>query len=322
MKKHISYKDKVYLIDGTESVLDCLLHNKVDYPHSCKEGLCQRCLTRVIDSNTDAHIDNSWQNGLTLAQKKCGLFLACQSYPQNDLTIALADDVVPHIASTILNKTSLNHNIMRIRLSCDERFIAMPGQYIILDNQNGIIRNYSIANNAMQDKFIELHIKLIDNGAMSNWMRNASVGDTVLLSEALGSCFYIAEDQKCDMILAGVGSGLAPLYGIANEALRQKHIGDIELLHGVLTNNDLYLANELTEMSKQHANFKYKKCILNSDDPSTKIDIQDGLVMALPDDKSRIQIFLCGDAKIVNSMKLKTFLSGVPSANIHSDPFL
>jgi NAD(P)H-flavin reductase len=125
-------------------------------------------------------------------------------------------------------------------------------------------------------------------------------------------------------VLAGTGTGLAPLYGIAKQALAQGHKGEIQLFHGALDEADLYLVRELQSLAADHSNFRYVPCVLRGETDRfyVKGNIQDIVMSAVPDDKIRTRLFLCGAPEMVNALKRKAFLSGLASQHIFADAFL
>ncbi len=126
-------------------------------------------------------------------------------------------------------------------------------------NPEGCRRSYSIANIPEEDGYIELHIKLIPKGCMSNWIKNAAhPGSKVHLQGPMGACFYVNPKHECfPLVLAGTGTGLAPLAAIVRVAIRQRHQGDITLIHGGVCAEDLYLDAELTRLAGQHEQLTY-----------------------------------------------------------------
>lgn len=55
------------------------------------------------------------------------------------------------------------------------------------------------------------------------------------------------------MILAGTSTGLAPLLAIVRDALEKKHPGKIDLLHGGITEKDIYYHDYLIDLTKSHS---------------------------------------------------------------------
>lgn len=322
MGKQLHYKNHCYTLGDNESVLDCLLREDLSVPHSCKSGVCQSCIMQAVDGE----IPEKAQVGLKPTFKQRKLFLACQCYPSGSITVANADDAGLDIKASINEITSLNHNVLKLCLTPAENFECEPGQYLTMINPDGVARSYSIANNPEKDTFIELHIRLIENGLMSDWLKNnAHTGDEVILRGPAGNCFYsVDEGNDYPIIMAGTGTGLAPLYGIVFDALAKGHKGQIKLFHGALNEADLYLIDALQELDKNNENFTYVPCVLNGEDGKfyQTGDIQQITMAVVPSDKTNVRLFLCGAPEMVKSLKTKAFLGGLSSKNIYADAFL
>lgn len=322
MGNRLYYKNNCYTLVDSESVLDCLLRQDISIPHSCKSGVCQSCIVKVLDGD----IPEKSQDGLKPTFKERKLVLSCQCFPSGDIKIDNVDDSGIDIKSFIKNIEPLNHNVIKVTLTPSEAFECEPGQYLTIINNEKVARSYSIANNPNKNGFIELHIRLLENGLMSIWLKNnAKAGDEVMLRGPAGNCFYSkSEGVDYPIILAGTGTGLAPLYAIANDAIDKGHKGKIKLLHGVLKEDDLYLVEELKKLDIEKQNFTYLPCVLNGKEGKfyKNGDIKDIIISSLPDDKSNTRLFLCGAPEIVNSLKTKAFLFGLPSKNIYADAFL
>ena len=305
------------MLDAGETVLDCLLRHGVEYPHSCQAGVCQSCLIKSAGV-----IEASWQDGIQETLKAQGYFLACLAKPDHDLTLLppLANEC--EVSAKIVSLHKLNHNVLQVRLSTENLMPWTPGQYLSLINPQGAIRSYSIANLPAQDGFIELHIKLLNSGVMSQWLQNeACVDDSINIRGPLGKCFYF-NPQKLhyDILLAGTGTGLAPLLAIARDALSQQHMGEITLVHGGLIDQDLYYVNELKNLAALHPQFHYHSCVLKNDVGLSE-SIEHKILSYIIHPKN-LKVFVCGPAETTNKLKMKAFCAGVSSAQILSDAFL
>lgn len=313
----ILYKDKAYTLNAGETILDCLLRHGVEYPHSCQAGVCQSCLSKSTDP-----IEAAWQEGIQETLKAQGYFLACLAKPNYDLKLLspLANEC--EVSAQILSLHKLNANVLQVRLSVANLNPWTPGQYLNLVNPQGIIRSYSIANLPTQDGFIELHIKLYAQGEMSQWLQNAAeLDDLIKIRGPLGKCFYFnPQNLSYDMLLAGTGTGLAPLLAIIRDALSQHHQGEITLVHGALTDQDLYYVHELKNLATLYPQFHYETCVLKSDSgPSESIEHK---ILDYISNPKNLRVFICGPSETTNKLKMKAFCAGVPSAQIFSDAFL
>ena len=322
MGGRIFYGDKAYDLAQEETVLDGLLRGGVELPHSCKSGVCQSCLMQAVSGEIPA----AAQTGLKTSYKKQNLFLACQAKPAQDMDIRLPGGAGLDVAAVIQHRDMLNHNVMRLVLAVGGEFACEPGQYISLINPSGIARSYSVANDPAKDGHIVLHIRLIKDGKMSGWLQHkAAVGDTLIIRGPAGNCFYTKEEgDDYPLLLAGTGTGLAPLYGILSQALASGHKGLIRLFHGALQAEDLYYGDELQALSRRYDGFHYTPCVLNGREGDFyKVgNIEDIVMTALPDDKPTTRLFLCGAPEMVNSLKRKAFLGGLASKHIFADAFL
>ncbi len=298
-------------LQAGESTLDALLRSGASVSYSCKAGSCGSCMLRAVEGG----VPEKAQTGLKDSWKVRGYFLACVCHPEGDLTCALvgADAQVP---AHILSMDPLSADVVRLRLQCDAPFEFSAGQYITMVRPDGLARSYSIAS-LPTEGFLELQIRYLPNGRMSEWIRNeARVGDAVKVLGPSGDCFYVPGKPGQPLILIGTGTGLAPLYGILRDALSHGHSGPIHLFHGALREEGLYLRNELSQLAEAASNFEYIPSLLSSDGPI------DQVVLKRFPKPAGSRAFLCGDPAIVQSLKKKLFLQGMDLRDIHADAFL
>lgn len=306
-----------YQLNDNETVLDCLLRNGVDYPNSCKTGVCQSCLTKTSDIDS---VEPAWQNGLKPALAADGYFLACQAKPEKDFSCNLPTSADVSSAAQVIAIERMNHNVICLKLQTADYDLWTAGKYLNLVNPNGIIRSYSIANLARKDNYIELHIKIFPDGQMSSWLaQHAKVGDTVEIRGPIGSCFYSnPNNQAFPMILIGTGTGLAPLMGILKDAINQQHAGPITLIHGGVEQEDLYLDAELLALESHITLFTYKSSVLKDEQkPSLET-----LLVEAAQAQPTANVYVCGPEEMTNNLKTKAFLAGISSSAIYSDAFL
>ncbi len=305
---------------GGQSVLDCLAAHGHAVPNSCRAGVCQSCLMRIVRGA----VPENAQAGLTPTMVARGLFLACQCFPTQDLEVAMADDVVRRIEATVSASRRLSEEIRAVRLRPSVPFEYHAGQFVRLFMDARTSRNYSLASVPALDGELELHVRRFPGGLVSGWIfGQLKPGDVVTISEAFGDCFYVPGKPDQDLLLMGTGCGLAPLYGIARDALNNAHRGRIHLYHGSRSADGLYLMEQLRQMAGRHPNFRYRPCTSGESAADgtwsgTPLD----LAMAENPDLTGWRVYLCGNPQMVNAARLETFLAGASSAEIFADPFL
>jgi CDP-4-dehydro-6-deoxyglucose reductase len=75
-----------------------------------------------------------------------------------------------------------------LRLPPAVTFNFIPGQYIDVIGYGGVRRSYSLANAPKTDNTLELHIRAVENGAMSHyWFNQAAVNDLLRCATLLGA---------------------------------------------------------------------------------------------------------------------------------------
>jgi NAD(P)H-flavin reductase len=198
---------------------------------------------------------------------------------------------------------------------------------VTLVRADGLSRAYSIASLPPEDPeaapLLELHVRLLRAGRMGNWLAGPEAcGAEVSLRGPAGSCFYVPGSPAQRIVLAGTDTGLAPLWGIARDALRAGHTGPIELWHGVREPSSFYLVDELRALARRHPQLQYRQCALEgaADARVATGRLDDVLLAHGPFTGSRV--YLCGDPDLVTTLKRRLFLAGAALRDIHADAFL
>jgi CDP-4-dehydro-6-deoxyglucose reductase len=308
-------------LSSDDNLLDALLAAGVTVASSCRAGACQQCLVQATSGTPPAKA----QAGLKDAQRLQGFFLACQAQLVEDLTISLSGARGLDIPARVVSVAPLSVDVIRVRLRPEKPLKYRAGQYITLLRADGLARSYSIASQPDQDGgCLELHVRVFPEGRMSGWLASAAAREVdVAVRGPIGECFYVPGNPKQPLLLAGTGTGLAPLWGILQDALAAGHSGPIELWHGSRTMEGLYLVRELEALAAQHRNFNYHRCVLEGGaNADTALGSLDAAVLASAPSFDGHRVFLCGDPGLVNLMKRKVFLKGASMREIHADAFV
>jgi CDP-4-dehydro-6-deoxyglucose reductase, E3 len=314
----VIFEGHTYPLEPGETVLDALLRTGVAVPNSCRAGACQSCLMKA----ERGPIPPSSQRGLKDTMKARGYFLACSCCPEEDIEIRSAGSDV-QMPGVIVGLDKLTPSVVRVRIRPESAWEYRAGQYAVLLRGDGLARSYSLASLPSEDA-LEMHVRKIPQGRMSGWLyEEASVGHPITLQGPSGECFYIPGRPEQPILLAGTGTGLAPLYGILRDALAQGHTGPIWLFHGALNKEGLYLTEELRAIAAAHTNVRYRPSVFMGE-PSGDVSVGaiDKLVAGELPKLAGFRVFLCGDPPLVAALKKKVFLAGAALKEIHADPFL
>ena len=312
----IQYQGEPVPLDAGEDVLSALLRAKIDAPHSCRAGNCQTCIHRAIDGVPP----EASQVGLTDAQKALGYFLPCVCVPATDLSIIPVGVVGDRYEAFVRDFDYLATDVVRLRLDHDPDFKYRPGQFLELIANNDLKRHYSIASFQEAVDHLELHIKLHPSGRMSRYiLKELKIGSKLQIAGPLGTCIYEGVDPDQPVVMVGAGTGLSPLVGIKREALHRSHRGPIRLYHGARTQSGLYMHDYLEALSKNHSNFDYVSCRLDSD-----VEAERDIASVVLDRETNLTdaiFFLCGGSGLVNRLKRELYMKGASLKKIRSDVF-
>ena len=318
----IRYANHNLPLDDNQSVLETLLEAGYEIPNACRAGACQSCLMQAVSGK----LPELAQLGLKETQKAQGYFLACLCFPDNDLEVRLPEATDAQLSATITEHQPLSADVVRIRLRPEQPLTYQPGQFVTLWRDEKTGRSYSLASVPEIDSDLEFHVKRIPGGHVSAWLYDeAKVGFTLEIQGPAGDCFYTPGEPDRKLLLAGTGTGLAPLYGIARDALQQGHAGEIHLFHGAVTQEGLYLHDTLKNLANKYANLHYHPCVLNGseeEDSTIQAGAIDELILKQAGNLRDWKVYLCGPEERVQSMRKKCFLAGANMKDIYADAFV
>jgi NAD(P)H-flavin reductase len=254
--------------------------------------------------------------------KMQGYFLACVCLPQADLAVTTVGAEALH-GATIVSLNDLSANVKQVRLHCSVPFDFRAGQYLTIIRQDGLARSYSIAS-LPEEGAIELHVRRLPNGRMSGWLHDgARPGDNVTILGPSGECFYAPGREDQPLLLAGTGTGLAPLWGVLRDALRNRHRGLIHIFHGAVDESGLYLCDELRDLAQSHKQVNYTSVLLKGEpSPGVAIGPIDRIVLEQFPKLGGWRAYVAGDPGVVQSLRKQLFLAGAGSRDIFADAFL
>ncbi len=315
----IVYEDAAYSLQGGETVLEVLKRADVDVPYSCEKGTCLTCLLKA----TKGDVPEDAQANLRPTLIEQGYFLACQCRPQGPLSIVAADDAAIYGRAQVMRVDKVAPTVCRVTIRPSTPLYYRAGQFINIRRADGLARSYSLASVPRLDTDLEIHVKRMPQGAMSNWIYDElNPGDGLDIQGPNGDCFYVPGTPERNLLLIGTGTGLAPLLGVARDALEAGHTGQVHLYHGSREAEGLYMADDVRALAKAHENFNYQPCVSGGDVPTGhRAGRADGAAFADHPGLSGWGVFVCGYPAMVDAAKKAAFLAGAVLEQIHADAF-
>lgn len=319
----LSFEGSTYQVDPGETVLQCLERNGVVVPSFCRAGACQSCVLKAVAGKPTAKA----QAGLRDSWKRQGLFLSCVCEVTEVLQVARSN-VVGSYEARIVEVERLSANVARVLVSKPVGFEFEAGQFVQLQRpSDGVSRPYSIAS-LPSDPYLEFHVQVMPEGKLSPWLVTA-VGEALGVQGPFGECTYVGEELDRPLVLAGTGTGLAPLLGVVRAAAAARHRGPLFLYHGARTASELYYWTQLSSLARDFESLQVVGVCLDGAQAAqthTRASIVGGdlvaTVLARHVKPAEQRNYLCGHPTLVQTLKKKLYLAGATLARIHSDPFL
>lgn len=292
------------------NLLDNLLDAGVAVPYSCRAGSCHACLVRCVAGE----LLDAKPEALDAPQREQGWRLACQCQVVADVQVEVFDPQRDGVAAVIHGHDWLSSHVLRLRLIPQRPLRYSAGQSIQVWTPSGVARPYSLASIPGEAPWVELHIDCRHPGAFVSAARAFQLGDTLHLGALQGGALqYDADWHSRPLWLLASGTGLAPLYGVLREALRQGHQGTIRLLHVAREPAEHYLADALNALAIEHAQLQVE-WVLAAELSAALAELR--LV-------SRQTIaLLCGRPENLETFARRLFLLGVPRNQVFADVFL
>ncbi|MBI1423993.1 MAG: 2Fe-2S iron-sulfur cluster binding domain-containing protein [Gammaproteobacteria bacterium] len=251
-----------FLVEQDESVLDAALRQGIGLPYGCRNGLCGNCKGKVQSGKVHYRQPPT---ALSVDDEKHGYTLFCHAIPDTDLIIAIPEITtstelpIKRFPAKVGGITRLSHDVMRICLKLPDamRMQFLAGQYIDFILKDGRRRSFSIANPPHEDRHIELHVRHIQGGRFTGEVfDHMHVNDIVRIEGPLGS-FFLRENSTQPVIFLAGGTGMAPIAGIIQYALKKRLQREFYVYWGVRSAEDLYMHDQVQAWANTHTNIHY-----------------------------------------------------------------
>jgi CDP-4-dehydro-6-deoxyglucose reductase len=269
------------------------------------------------------------ETGLTDAEKAEGWILSCVRSAQTDLMLEVEDmgNVVLPPSKTLPCRISsidrLATDVIRVmlRLPPTADFRSIPGQYIDVIGPGGVRRSYSLANANTADKTLELHIRAVDGGVMSDYcFKQAKANDLLRFSGPLGTFFLRGLDQL-HLVFLATGTGIAPVKAMLESLahIESEHPPrSVTVFWGGRTSEDLYFDPQAIPAGHQ-----FVPVLSRATNTWTGASgyVQNAFLATQPD-LAHTAVYACGSDTMIRSAKACLLAVGLPGVRFFADAFV
>lgn len=323
---------KISLTSGSEfdvqpdaPILDEASKAGIFLPYSCKTGRCSTCKARVLRGETRTL---RAELGLSGEEISGGWILSCVRAANSDVVLEAEELGIPlpkakTFPCRIASLERVADDVLKIilRLPPAAQFDFLPGQYIDVTLSPGVSRSYSIANAPGPGAPVELHVRAVENGAMSEyWFNRAQVNDLLRFNGPLGT-FFLRDCAQKDLVFLATGTGIAPVKSIL-EAMPGMPATDrprsVTVLWGAAHAHDLYF--DVAGIPGDH---RFIPVLSRAPDEwaGARGHVQHVLRSIMPHLADSI-VHACGSPAMINDARMLLVASGLPENRFHSDAFV
>lgn len=310
-----------------QSILDAASSNGVQFSYSCRNGRCSSCKCKIISGKS---ILLHEELGLSEQEKSEGWALSCSRTATSDLHVDVEDlaglslPVAKTMPCRIHAIDRLSADVVRVylRLPPAAGFSFRAGQYVdVIAPPDGLRRSYSLACAAVTENQLELHIRKVESGAMSEyWFSRAKAGDLLRLFGPLGT-FVFRDLRDVDLVFLATGTGIAPVKAML-ECLALSPMGSgprsVAVYWGGRLREDIYL-----DLSSITANCHYRTVLSRESDSwqGARGHVQNAL-LADRADFGKTVVYACGSDAMIHSAKSLLVSKGLSERHFYSDAFV
>ncbi|GLT20420.1 CDP-6-deoxy-delta-3,4-glucoseen reductase [Vibrio zhanjiangensis] len=300
-----------------DNLLDDALAKNLMLEHSCKNGDCGVCEASVLSGQV---LD---QNGCVVT---AGTILTCQSKPLSDVTLEaeffpelaeIKQQTLPCKVSSISYPTK-DIAVLKLRFPPTAKFEFIAGQYLDL-MYKGIKRSYSIASSMSTSHEVELHIRNVPQGKMSEHIFSGIKDNQLMRIEGpKGTFFTRSSDRK--LVFLATGTGIAPVKAMIERLVESGDTRKVMVYWGMRTPSELY-CKDLENLIDKLSDALFIPVLSQSADwKGRKGYVQNAAIEDIKD-LDNCDVYACGSVAMIESARELFSKHNLSKQHFYSDAF-
>lgn len=304
-----------------QSVLDAAISNGVALEYSCRNGRCGVCLAGIVEGQAHSIASPHYFESKEQDHRKV---LTCCSSPLTDLRLDIPDLgeiglIKPLTFPCRVNSLELLNDEVRfleLRLPPSADFKFVTGQYIDLI-KGDIRRSYSIANAPRNDGLIELQVKKVTDGVMSDYLFNEAAENDLLRLEGPFGTFSVRDDSSKNIVLMATGTGISPIKAFLESFDHAQINKNIYVVWGGRVSKDLYY-----DFKNIKTDFSFIPVLSREKAEGCAFGYIQNAVLDIGINLIDTTVYACGSKLMINDASRLLMANGLKPENFHSDAFV
>ena len=307
------------------------LKNKVRILTDCLEGACATC--KGLCTSGTYELDEYTDEALTQEEYGKREVLTCQMHVKSDCVIEF-----PYESRVALKSKPDSRNASVVEVEMISSTVAklvvepdgaappvsfIPGQYVHLSVPGtSEHRSYSFANAALESEKYTFYIKVLEQGAMTDYLlQRAQPGDETTVTGPFGR-FYLRPVDRPILMVAG-GTGIAPMLSMFDHMIETGMISQpVHLLVGANDSAELFHLDVLEDYKSKGIPLTTEIAVVEGNEGWVG---ETGHVTALLRDEliaGGVDVYLCGPPPMIEAAESWLSDKGVDDKLVHAEKFL
>ena len=306
-----------------QTILAAGLAAGLDLPYECASGSCGSCRCKLVDGE----VESLWPDapGLSERDRRRGnVILMCQSRASGPVTVdvrvrgSLVAPRPKRVSARVVGVRPLTQDMTELALQIDGSFPFLPGQFVIVEDQAGNRRAYSMSNQSDGSGRLELIVKRKPGGTLSPRLASMAVLEHLIVEGPYGGAYYRQGDRPI-VCIAG-GSGLAPMWSIAVSAARDERA--VSLYFGVNKPSDVCFEGEFRNLVKSRSDLNAQVIAVDSGSTGLRQGLVGDCVLEDFPDLTGSDVYMAGPPGMIDSLMQRFVGEGrVDCDHVHYDRF-
>ncbi|MBU0648343.1 FAD-dependent oxidoreductase, partial [Patescibacteria group bacterium] len=197
--------------------------------------------------------------------------------------------------------TDMNQLVFEVIGSPDWNF--EEGQFVMVEkmiDEELVRRAYSVSSVSDDLPMMELTVKRIEGGLMSNYLCDLQSGDVVDFTGPHG-VFGWRKGKQTNKVLVAIGCGLAPLKSILLKYIQKDDL-TTKLFFGCRYADQVPYDELFSKLQDNYKNFEYFPCISRPDKDCKYCGRVGEVIEEVDLDYGNSDFFLCGNEEMIKQM--------------------